>query len=208
MQPKKFVLKGGPQSGKTTLFRTIKRHFGEEVLFFPEVASVLLGDLWPKIERDADYHKIWLSTLQRGIFHSQRGLEELALSMATTKGIPLIGHDRGVFDSAGYLGVSGRELASIFDESFEEMMSRYDLVIHLDTIATLHPKDFGNATNAARYESAEEAIAVDERIWHAYDGHPHHIRIPACEDFETKQTQVLSLITGLLSDVSLAASLM
>lgn len=204
-QPRSFVLNGGPQSGKSTLFRLLEEALGRQLLYYPEVASVLLGDLWPTVNREASYHPAWVRTLQRGIFHTQRGLEELAQAVAAADNIPLIGHDRGVFDNAGYLGVTGRELAKYFGESFDGLMSNYDLVIHLDTLATIDPGAFGNDTNATRYETPEEAVLLDERIWNAYEGHPHHVRIPATDDFSEKIATVFELITALCP--TLAASL-
>lgn len=195
--PRRFVLKGGPQSGKTSLFARIKQEFGDQVLFFPEVASILLAQLWPAANLDLVYHQDWRRTLQRGVFHTQRGLEEFAYAQACAESIPLIGHDRGVFDNAGYLRISGRELAEYFGEDFDSLMANYDIVIHLDTIATLHPEQFGSDTNAARYETSEEAIALDERIWQAYIEHPKHIRIPATEDFDAKCALVMELLRSL-----------
>lgn len=198
-QVKTFVLKGGPQSGKSTILRELERVFGAQIIVVPEVATVLLTHLWPKRDLVELQNNAWMETLQHGIYHTQLGLERLARSRAEVGGQALIGHDRGVFDNAGYLGISGRELADLFGADFDELMGMYDLVIHLDTLAKLHPEQFGSETNEARYESPEEAITVDDQIWRAYEEHPRQVRIPACDDFAAKTQQVIDLVQALLA---------
>lgn len=198
LEIKSFVLKGGPQSGKSTILRELERVLGDQIIVVPEVATVLLTHLWPKRELVGLKNDMWMQTLQHGIFHTQQGLERLARSRAQAGGQKLIGHDRGVFDNAGYLGITGRELAAMFGADFDELISMYDLVIHLDTLAKLHPEQFGSETNEARYETPEEAIQVDEQIWCAYEEHPHQVRISACDDFAAKTKQVVDLVQALL----------
>ena len=199
VRTKSFVLKGGPQSGKSTILRELERVFGEQIIVVPEVATVLLTHLWPKRDLAGLKNDTWMHTLQHGIYHTQLGLGRLAKERAEVSGCSLIGYDRGVFDNAGYLGISGRELAAMFGADFDELMGMYDLVIHLDTLARLHPENFGSETNEARYETPEEAIAVDEQIWRAYEEHPHHVRIVACDDFDAKTQQVVDLVRELLN---------
>ncbi|MCC7543573.1 ATP-binding protein [bacterium] len=195
---KTFVLKGGPQSGKSTILKRIEQVYGDRIIVVPEVATVLLTHLWPKRDLVDLQTGAWMDTLQHSIFHTQQGLERLARVRAQTGGQVLIGHDRGVFDNAGYLGITGRELARMFGANFDELMGMYDLVIHLDTLAKLYPEQFGSETNEARYETVDEAIAVDERIWQAYAEHPHQVRIAATDDFEAKVAEVMRYIDGLL----------
>jgi len=197
-RPQTFVLKGGPQSGKTTIMRAIEAEFGDTIITVPETATALLTHLWPQIEREAAHHDAWVQTLQSGIFHTQLALEELAQIRGLSEGVAMIAFDRGVFDNAGYLGISGAQLAARFDRSLEELMSHYDLVIHLDTLAVTQPESFGSASNLARYETAEEAVSVDEKIWQAYADHPNQVRVAAKADFSEKRDTVIELVRGLL----------
>ncbi len=196
-QPKTFVLTGGPQSGKSTIFQLIQYLFPGAVLVYPEVATILLGHLWPTVNPTAPYHATWVKSLQRGVLNTQLGLEELAHAVANHEGQELIGYDRGVLDNAAYLGETGRSFARLMNESWSDFIGRYDMVVHLETIARVHPEEFGSATNETRYETATQAVKLDELIWQAYDGHPNHIRIPATNDFDTKCNHVLELIAEL-----------
>jgi predicted ATPase len=198
MNAKTFVLTGGPQSGKTSIMRAIREHFGDRVMIIPEVATALIRELWPAVDPTAEHHTVWVKSLQRGIFHTQLGLEEIARARTLAEQIPLIGQDRGVFDNAAYLQISADELATQFGESKSQLMRSYDLVIHLDTLASISPESFGSATNAARYETAEEAIAVDRRLWKAYADHPNHIRVAASDRLTDKQQHVIELVAMLL----------
>lgn len=198
MQTKIFVLTGGPQSGKTSAMRALQTHFGTKLLCLPEVATPLIRELWPEAQPNSANHDVWVKSLQRGIFHTQLGLEEIARARAASENYQLIGQDRGVFDNAAYLRITGRELADQFGESYSHLMSQYHLVIHLETQARSAPASFGSATNSARFETAEAALELDDRLWEAWCDHPHHVHVPAGEDMATKIESVLNLVEQLL----------
>lgn len=198
MKIKTFVLTGGPQSGKTSVMRALDDHFGDSLVCIPEVATPLIRELWPEIQPAAPSHELWVDTLQRGIFHTQLGLEEIAQACANSENRALIGQDRGAFDGAAYLRISPRELAERFGESYSSLMGRYDLVIHLETQARIQPTSFGANTNTARFEHVNDAIGLDERLWQAWADHPHHVRVGATSDFAAKQSEVIGHVTSLL----------
>lgn len=198
MKAKTFVLTGGPQSGKTSVMRALQDHFGDSLVCVPEVATPLISALWPEVRPDSPSHEVWVDTLQRGIFHTQLGLEEITQARATAEHRDLIGQDRGVFDGAAYLQIDPRELADRFGESYSNLMSRYDLVIHLETQARMSPDSFGSETNSARFETSAMAIEIDELLWLSWADHPHHVRVKASSDFVKKQSDVIDLVASLL----------
>lgn len=198
MTCKTFVLTGGPQSGKTSVMRALQHHFGDSLICIPEVATPLIRELWPTADPASDSHALWVDTLQRGIFHTQLGLEEIAQARAIAENRNLIGQDRGAFDSAAYLQISPRELAQRFGESYSNLMSRYDMVIHLETQARIQPTSFGASTNTARFEHVDDAVDLDERLWQVWADHPHHVRVDATSDFTAKKSEVIRLVTNLL----------
>lgn len=50
---------------------------------------------------------------------------------------------------------------------------RYEAVFHLVTAAIGAEEYYENNTNSARYETLEEARAVDRKLMEAWVGHPH-----------------------------------
>jgi hypothetical protein len=64
----------------------------------------------------------------------------------------------------------------------EAQLARYDAVIHLRT-----PSAAGyNHSNPVRVETAAEALAIDERIARAWDGHPRRYFVERTKDFIAK----------------------
>ena len=50
---------------------------------------------------------------------------------------------------------------------------RYEAVIHMVTAADGAEKFYSDASNEARYETVEEARALDRKLVNAYVGHPN-----------------------------------
>jgi len=50
---------------------------------------------------------------------------------------------------------------------------RYEAVIHMVSAADGAKEFYTDANNEARYESVEEAIALDQKLINAWVGHPH-----------------------------------
>jgi len=51
---------------------------------------------------------------------------------------------------------------------------RYDLAVHMVTTAKMGP-DIYHHGNAARYETLDQAVALDDKTMKCYLGHPHYM---------------------------------
>lgn len=82
--------------------------------------------------------------------------------------------DRGLMDSAGYIGWENWEkIINMTGWSTEKLRdNRYDAILHLVTAAD-GKKEFYNLDNAARYETVEEAVIRDKALRKVYVGHNH-----------------------------------
>ena len=80
-----------------------------------------------------------------------------------------------------------------------ELLERYDAVLHLVSAADGAEQYYTTATNATRYEQANEeglriARELDKKIINAWTGHPHLRVINNHDDFEAKLNRVLNEI--------------
>ena len=50
---------------------------------------------------------------------------------------------------------------------------RYEAVVHLVTAADGAEQFYTSANNEARYETVEEAVALDRKLINSWVGHPH-----------------------------------
>ncbi len=166
-KPQKIVLTGGPSGGKTTLASAIQKEFASHVITVPEAASIIFGGGWPRRKTlNGVQHQ------QKAIFLLQRELESLIVGENPDR---LIVCDRGSLDGVAYWPGPGpaSDFLGEVRSSFEEEVSRYDWIVHLDTA----PASYYDLTNPLRNESFEEAWKLNERIKDAWSMHPQRFII-------------------------------
>ena len=83
--------------------------------------------------------------------------------------------DRGVMDGKAY--TSQQCWQALLDETAWSTIQlrdrRYEAVVHLVTAANGAEKFYTGDNNQARYETVEEAKALDNKLINAWVGHPH-----------------------------------
>lgn len=188
VRPVRIVITGGPGAGKTALIEVLRRNVCSHVALIPESATIVFGGGFPRL-RDERGRR----AAQRAIFHVQRELEELVDPTGPTR---VVLCDRGTVDGLAYWPGAEEEFLRSVGISREDEIHRYDAVIHM----RVPPPSGGyeNHNNRLRIETPEEARAIDERIVHAWRGHPHRTFIDATPDFLLKVRRALRVIRGLL----------
>ena len=200
MTMRKIVITGGPCAGKTTAMSWIQNEFtrrGYRVLFIPETATELIsGGVAPwTCGTNLDYQKcqVRLQMEKEAIF------EQAARTMKDEK--ILIVCDRGGLDNRAYMTREEWEqvLGSV---GIDELTLRdsYDAVFHLVTAAKGAEEAYTTANNAARYETVEEAAAMDDKLIAAWTGHPHLKIIDNGTDFRTKLEKLIAEIVSFLGE--------
>ena len=200
MEVYKIVITGGPCAGKSTAMSWIQNAFsgkGYRVLFVPETATELIsGGVTPwTCGTNLDYQKCQMS-LQ---IHKEALFEQAASTMPVEK--VLIVCDRGAMDNKAYMN----------DEEFEAVMKHlqlnevelrdsYHAIFHLVTAANGAEEFYTKANNQARYESVEEAIAVDNKLIAAWTGHRHLRVIDNSTGFEEKMIRLIWEISTALNE--------
>ncbi len=196
----KIVITGGPCAGKTTALSWIQNAFtrrGYRVLFIPETATELIsGGVAPWTCRsNMDYQKVQV----RLQIEKEKVFEEAASTMDAEK--ILIICDRGALDNKAYMtDEEWNEVLTSLDTNEVALRDTYDAVFHLVTAAKGARLAYSLANNAARYETADEACSLDDRLIASWTGHPHLRIIDNSTDFEHKLERLLAEMVSFLGD--------
>ena len=198
----RIVLTGGPAAGKTTLISRILKEFkienGWRVITVPETATELISGFgigpFPNCMSMEDF--------QYYVIEDQLHKERLALRAA--EAVPeekvLVVYDRAVFDDKAYIDDEQFvKTLAFFGMTESELYSHYDAVLHLVSCAKGAEYAY-NYGNAARYESVEEARAMDDRTLLAWQGHPSVYVVDNAVDFEDKINRAVAQIYRILGE--------
>ncbi len=197
---RKIVITGGPCAGKSTAMSWIRNAFsqrGYTVLIVPETATELItGGVAPwTCSSNVEYQTVQVD-LQ---LSKERLFQKAAETMPGEK--ILIVCDRGVMDNRAYM--TAEEFAQVQSRLHGDEISwrdSYDAIFHLVTAASGAESFYSNANNSARYESVEEAIALDERLIASWTGHRHLRVIDNSTAFEEKMRRLESEIASFLGE--------
>ena len=196
----RIVITGGPCAGKTTAMSWIQNAFTEKgyrVLFVDETATQLSngGAPWKytRNNREYQYRVTQLMLAKEEVF------TEIARTFEADK--ILVVCDRGALDNRAYM--NDEEFQYVLEKlgtNEVELRDHYDAVFHLVTAAKGAEQFYTYANNAARYETPEEAIRVDEGLISAWTGHPHLRIIDNRYDFDKKMLMLITEIASFLGE--------
>ena len=198
----KFVLTGGPCSGKTTASARLQSYLSERglrVFVVPEAATLL----WSCGAEPSDFGKYpgTAEVFQRYVLRTQIHLEDEITAYARATGQRcVVLCDRGLMDGSAYVD----------DELFAELLKdedldvigardmRYNAVLHLVTAADGAERYYTLENNVGRYENLSEAKQLDAKTQKAWAGHPHHVIInnDGGITFEQKMERLVASIAG------------
>jgi CYTH domain-containing protein/thymidylate kinase len=194
-----IVITGGPCAGKSTALSWIQNEFAQKgytVLFINESATELIntGIKYSTCKNKVDF--------QIPIMSMQLAKEKLYYEAATKMdGKILIVCDRGALDSKAYL--SNLEFQTVMKKlgvNEIELRDNYDAVFHLVSAAKGAEEFYSLENNKARMETAKEAALVDDKIIHAWTGHPHLRIIDNSTNFENKIRRLIAEISAFLGE--------
>ena len=196
----KIVVTGGPCAGKTTALSWIQNAFTKmdyAVLFVDETATQLItggAASWlTTSNRDYQWQLIQLQQAK------EKAFTEIGKTLKEEK--ILIVCDRAVMDNCAYM--TGEEFEWILDRMDtrrDTFLDEYGAVFHLVTAAKGAEEYYTLANNQARTETPEEAIALDDKLIAAWEGHPHHSTIDNSTGFEEKMLRLIREIAAFLGE--------
>lgn len=201
---KKIVLTGGPCAGKTTALVKIVEYFsgmGYKVFTVPEVPTLYSTGGWNYLTPNRQLYYQG----ERAILETQLALENqfVALAEVCTKPV-LVVCDRGALDISAYIKPEEwEEITAMAGTDSERLRKRYDAVLHLVSAADGAEQYYTTATNATRYEKADEeglrlARELDKKVINAWSGHSHLRVINNHDDFNAKLGRVIKEISHVL----------
>ena len=182
----KIAITGGPCAGKTSALNSVREVFakrGYKVITVPEPATELMtnGITFRECSTSEEYQRCQMElqlTRERMYLRAARGMAYERI---------LIVCDRGMLDNKCYM--TAEEFARVIADlgcTEEELCCAYDAVFHLVSAAKGAKEYYGTQTNGTRYESLEEAVALDDKFIVAWSCHPYLRVIGNENDFEDK----------------------
>lgn len=197
---KKIVITGGPCAGKTTAMEYIQTYFTKKdyaVIFVPEVATeLILSGIAPwtcKSNLEYQMCQMKLQLAKEEIF--MQGVDALKAEKI------IVVCDRGLLDNRAYMNDEEfQKIQDALDINEEKMLSAYDAVFHLETVAKDNVEAYTLENNGARTETVEEAIALDNKIASSWSNHPNLVVISSHEEVESKLQHIVGEIAAFLDE--------
>ena len=196
MSVEKIVITGGPCAGKSTAMSKIQKELsllGYKVIFIAESATELItGGITPWEYED------FQTILMKYQLDKEKVYEEAAKRSGKKT---LIVCDRGALDNRAYM--NDEQFNKVLKEigtTEVELRDSYGAVFHLNTVAKGAVEYYTLDNNAARTETPEQAIELDDKIINAWTGHPHFRVIDNSTDFSTKIKRLIKEITSYLGE--------
>lgn len=194
----KFVITGGPCSGKTTAMERLPvflRERGFRVFIAQEAATMLFvnGASIDDFAKDGCPY-----AFQQFVIKTQQTLEDSLYNYAkATQQSSVILCDRGIMDGSAY--IDSDSFQSLLKEVNMDLISardgRYDAVFHLVSAADGAESFYTLENNSARSESPEEAKRLDNKTQMVWMGHPHHVIIDnKNKSFERKLEELIAAV--------------
>ena len=196
----KIVITGGPCAGKTTALTSIQAAFsrlGYKVVTVPEPATEFISNGVTPWECSSAEEYQWCQmrvqlTRERAFVRAVDGMDEEKV---------LIVCDRGMLDNRCYMTEEEfqRVIADFGCNEFQ-LRDDYDAVFHLVSAAKGAEEYYGTESNGARYESLEEAAALDDKFIESWTGHPYLRVIDNSTDFAGKMRRLIQEISLFLGE--------
>ena len=188
----KIVLTGGPSGGKSTAFRHLENVMGNYVCLVPEVATILLSGGFPAPDLEHSWSPEWQSSFQLAVAIGQIAIEDISEQRGIKNSKSIMICDRGLADGSAYLPKGIDDLCIITGQNPSLILDRYEQVIHLTTSAK-QSNGYKKHTNKHRFEEANEAIELDDKIMEAWNHHPNRI-VLNIEDTEERNKTIENII--------------
>ena len=195
---KKIVITGGPCAGKTTALSIIRKTYEEKgytVIIVPETATELL---FGGVAINSMETRLFQKTLLELQLHKEDCFLKAVSDMNREKIVMFF--DRGAIDGKGYMK-DEEFLQNLAELGLKEadLFNRYDAVICLETAAKAPGNLYQTENNFVRFESQEEALFVDQRLYEVWHTHKNFLLIHADSDFDKKINNLLDKINRILN---------
>ena len=196
MEIYKIVFTGGPGGGKTTILKQVAnelRENGYNVFIVPETARMFIENGIKPKPNDRKYTlQFQDAILKEQIFKEQ--ITEKFAKMENNNQKTIILYDRATIDNRAYLDFQKdfEQLLQKNNVSELELINKYDLVIHLVSLAATNKGLYVN--DEERTESPEEALEKEKKTANAWVLHRSMKIVMPTDTIEEKKEIVMSHI--------------
>lgn len=187
---KKILLTGGACAGKTSSITEIKNYYKNKnykIFVMPEIPTFLINNgITSKEIGNMNFIKL--------VIGIQIKLIDAYYEMAKNSNASnvLIIFDGGPLDCMKF--ITKDEFDNIikrYYNTYQDILNKYDGIIHLETVAKMNPKMYNNETNYARETDPNISIKRDDILIDIYKNHHNRIIIEANDEFHEKIRNVI-----------------
>lgn len=200
----RIVITGGPCGGKTTALDNISKILEEEgytVFKVNETATELISTNVKPFGKEED--KLPLLKFQWMVLKTQLAKEyvrDFAAEACDNDKVVIL-CDRGILDNRAYITHEEfQKLADLEGITEQEILDRYQLVLHLTTAALGKEEYYTLFNNVARTETIEEAREVDRKTVAAWYNHPNRYIFENDCLFEEKMERVEKVVRDFIKN--------
>lgn len=183
----------GPCGGKTSALKQLQSTLSEKgykVFTIPEASTIIQtnGALYPGDSPDrADELFAFEESMLKMVLGLENAFHPLVEYSNKVNNVTILLYDRGLKDVEAYVNPSlWEKLLHRFEVTNGDWLKRYDVICHLVTAADGAEEFYTTQNNAARTESAEQAIALDRKIQKVWEEHPNRFVIKNEGSFSQK----------------------
>lgn len=204
-----IVLTGGPCSGKSSVLAVIRDRLskrGMQVVTVPEYATHFFANSdgfqgeWVGTEKEEGLQCVFLKyqMMQEDMFKTFAALNSKPTVLLLDRGVM----DQKVFTSSLSIWNEALKQCNVTED---DILKRYDMVMHLSTCAKVGEYEWGpGSNNPGRYHTPEEAATLDKTCEDVYKGHKQLRMVPHCPKFEDKLEFVMKYLEDALGVDGLA----
>ena len=189
---KKILITGGACAGKTTVLKVIKDYLEEKeynVNIFEEVPTKLINE-------GITFEKVGKMEFQELIIKIQIENEK----NCDYDGVVIF--DGSPIDRMKFINREEFDkFVKKYNTNFEEIITGYDGIIFLETVAKEYPELYSNENNKARLTDVESAIARNDKLFNVYNNNSKVYLIKPDKDIEVKKKKIIEVVESIIKKV-------
>lgn len=92
-----------------------------------------------------------------------------------------------------------QDILKIYSTNYDEVLNKFDYIIHLESVAKKIPNEYSNQNNITRTTDVNKSAKRDELLLKAYENHPNRYIIPVYDDFTEKLNNFKKIVDEIMN---------
>lgn len=205
--PYRVVLTGGPCAGKSKALEALKRTFGDAVLVVPEASTILIEGGIPRPGHGVGgWSQEWQDDFEHATLALHRALDNMGERAAREQGAQVIVYDRSCLDGAAFVSGTVEEFCAQYGLSYGNELARFDMIIHLQSLAAWDPAQYMVYVGEKRLEDeAATANLREQKLLTVWGKHKRHVVVKGSPNITEKIEAVTKLVAEFVNGKTLFA---